>query len=233
MPQLDPQEIVDFMVVAYDKVETTKETARITTKMADLMQRTDFQPGGASVIFALPSAGASERELADVQTAIFSPEVRAGVAEGQAAPARPPEASASSSDLAVSNTVFLRKDHVEELRARSENPRSFDTDEEADPNGRTQALSQSDLGAARDALRGSPMATTYDDLQLSDEPGPLSEHPLFRWLIIAVLVLCILTATLALMLLQRSRQVDRMNNKTPAAEIIGTETPNTSFMSVS
>ncbi|MFT5434480.1 MAG: serine/threonine protein kinase [Myxococcota bacterium] len=229
MPDLDPREIVDFMVAAYDKVETTKETARITTKMADLMQRTDFQPGGASVIFALPSAGASERDLADVQTAIFKPEVRTGVAEGLAAPVRPPEVSPSSGDLAVSNTVFLRKDHVEELRARGEKAESYDTGGEADPNGQTQAISEADIDAARDALRNNPTATTYDDLRLSDEPGPLSEHPLFRWLIIAVLVLCILTATLALMLLQRSRQVERMNDKTPAAETIGTETHETAF----
>ena len=272
-PSFERERVCDHMVLAFDKQETTKETDRITTRMADLMQRGEFLPSEHSVIFEVPTGAVDDEEPAahDVhgastgmlEVAANDDDTRIFAQRQAARPARiqtvdrmeAPVAGIivdvqdrttdraipliTSSDLAMSDTVFLRKDDVEEMRRQGAAPQVVDKDglptlPAADPNSRTQSLPAKEIQAAHAAYaarlegRSSDQGGTEEipksepkarsprphpiraagHRTLRDEP--LSRHPLFRLLVIGVLVLCVLTATLALLLVKRARLQDKL-----------------------
>ncbi|MEC8023849.1 MAG: serine/threonine-protein kinase [Myxococcota bacterium] len=230
-PNFDVSKVKSFMVRAYEKVETTKEMPRVNTGMFDLMQRGDFMPSEASVIFnaadlthhSKPKVRVEDlrRKAAENATAIFDAaegnEIISGVAESvrmQSDTDTAPDVPAvSSTELAVSETVFLLADDVAEMERRGERPevvspkrKGAQTDKitsespgpsVSDPNLRTQALSLTDIQAAHAAFQKSQSESAA-------KPSKVQEHPLFRWLALAILVMCLLVGTLSLLLRQRA-----------------------------
>jgi len=233
-PQIRPAHIRDFMVRAYEKVETTKETARVTTRMFDLMQRGDFQPSEASVIFDVSDASeilslvnqqvAASPAENDSSTAIFDTSqpsiVISGVAEAVNISSETSTEQeipvCGSAELAVSETVFLLADDVAEMERQGARPEVVEVQAKSDkdhriddpapdpevpsaPNDRTQALSLTEIRAAHTAFQ-----QRYGNEDAAETPTGITQHPLFRWLVLALLVMCLLGGTLVLVLRQRA-----------------------------
>jgi hypothetical protein len=260
-PNFNAAHIRDFMVRAYEKVETTKETARVTTRMFDLMQRGDFLPSEASVIFDVADYSSQPNPIAqtiqpissqpDSSTTIFDtsqPSADVFPAESDVFTPTPdvfppladtPQPNAvisgvteavspvsemvtdrefpvsNSAELAVSETVFLLADDVAEMERIGARPEVVEvqskgdqTDKIGDPtrNGRsanldqTQALSLTEIQAAHEAFQ-----KRYGTEETEVSTAGITQHPLFRWLVLALLVMCFLVGTLALVLRQRAK----------------------------
>ncbi len=249
----EPSRVKKHMVQAFEKVEVTKETRRVPTHVADLMRRNDFVPSQHSIIYSLPTGQIVTPQPIDVHgaaTGLLDPQASetnvfpldhmtdpiAGVADSDSKWAVDDKEKTTdkaveqlANDLAMSNTVFIRKDEVEVMKAAGEAPQVVDSDNkstdnvpiQADPNERTQSLAADDIKAAHEAYRQKVAADNRSlaaaRRNIPDLPpnrrGPLSRHPLFRLLVIAVLVLCVLTATLALLLIRRERDRARLMNE--------------------
>ena len=275
-PPFDRSRLARFMVEVYEKEETSKETDRISTSMAQLMQRADFLPSQHSVVYELgqplPAGQPSRPSNVPVAPSADATHILSGTPPPLPIPSRQPIAapvvgtsrtSASrsrprngvvmageiptnqelpkltGSDLAMSETVFLRRDDVEEMQRAGQAPKVLDESGEnlpvvsdADPNSRTQSLSGDQIRAAhaRYAVElessfgpqsgAMPVSDPRDEPTRADSRQippdiPLSQHPLFRLLVIGVLVLCVLTATLALLLVRRARNRERLANERP------------------
>ena len=262
-PSFSRERLRGFMVEAYEKQETTKETDRITTKMAELMMRTDFKPSEHSVIFALSQPGQAATHIFDsAPPPIPAPARRpaaesapiVGIADSRSASikkkgglARPRAGSPddvstdrelrkiAETDLATSDTVFLRKDDVAEMERAGHQPKVMAEGGSveiitSDPHSQTHSLSDREIQAAHAKFSKQlgkersprtplvspsvgPSEPTRSDLPPAPADIPLTQHPLFRLLVIGVLVLCVLTATLALLLVQRSRNVSHEMNE--------------------
>jgi serine/threonine protein kinase len=260
-PSFSAGQIEGYMERAYEKREITKDSVPVPTHLKDLMDRDGFKPSAHSIIYALPTGQLATPQPMDVhsaatgmldiqaqQTNIFSVttgQPLAGVTNSSAPWVDHKEKSTDkaveqlTNDLAMSNTVFIRKDAVEVMKAAGESPEVVDTTNQeilqevaSDPNQQTQALAESEIQAAQleyqrkmreSAVVLQPVSRpavvpTVDDTPAPNptpplppnRTGPLSRHPLFRALVIAVLVLCVLTATLALLLIRRSRTEARL-----------------------
>ncbi len=151
-------------------------------------------------------------------------------------PARPVVATADEAD----ETIFFRKDapapppqRVQTpVRALSTPPRpdapTAELPTEGNPNVETQALSREAIDSASRAYLGDAADEARGRFG-RDGPAevtpipelPLASHPLFRWLVLSVLVLLILVATLVLMLVRRTA-----TSPTPpaAAQLVTTRT---------
>ncbi len=264
-PGFERQRLTNFMVKAFEKVETTKETQRITTKQADLMQRGDFVPTEHSIIYSLPTGQiltphpldvhSAETGMLDINPSRETNIFPGGMPDLPGIPMQPiagmsetttdrslsvdyEERTTSraiemedSGDLAMSETVYLRKDDVQAMRDAGEAPMVIDGSDilpalmPSDPHSETQSLASEDIQAAHAAysarLRSDkantsevPRATPSRGRRDARDPdSPLTQHPLFRLLVIGVLVLCVLSATLALMLVRRGRERARLTNE--------------------
>ena len=250
-PSFTKQRLIDFMVTAFEKEETTKETNRVTTSMAELLQAGEFAPSQASVIF---DAGNSVAQGSATQ--IFADPTPPPVVVRAPAESRPiagesridvQERSTDQqveqvhdAELAMSETVFLKKEDVEDMRKAGAAPQVVPAEgwQVADPNSRTQAIASSEIQAVHQAYQASvtspgavapPKASrgfTRSRIPTPVPIVPLAQHRLFRLLVIAVLVLCLLTATLALLLVRRAREKARLSGQqheqaAPAAKVEG------------
>ena len=278
VPGFERSRVANHMVTAFEKVEITKETQRVSTRMAELMSRGEFRPSQHSVIFALPTGQVVTPDPMDVHqaatglldlgkqslatniidTSALQPltqpiqrdespsKVIAGISEGHADLSERATdrglKKLSESDLAMSETVFIRKDDVEQMTRAGAAPevrgdRGSEEDPAADPHSRTQSLAADEIAAAHQAYNeaiSEERASHTAEVDLRNKKAskaphpvaslpPLSRHPLFRLLVIGVLVLCVLSATLALLLVRRARQQHLIDIQKP--HIIDTRTP--------
>ena len=129
-------------------------------------------------------------------------------------------------EMAMSETVFIQKDEIQAMKDAGTAPEvvshqeEVDTDPgmrklEANPNSRTQALPSDEIQAVHRAYSAHLQSITdepaMDESELPPLPTPTyASHPLFRVLVIAVLILSILSATLWLLLIRRSRDYERL-----------------------
>ena len=233
-PSFDPSVASAFMVRAYEKVETTKEIAREKTEVFNLMQRGDFAPSDASVIFDFGSSSVNVRQPAPLgdgralgardATALLDvsqPEqMISGVADAMPNTKEHPQhydpPSVSSTELAVSETVFLLADDVAEMERMGERPETMgqrpsttqETDRitgplerpaDVDPNMRTQAISLADIHAAHAQHQAANTAS------FAERAEEFRSHPLFRWLVLALVLMCLFGAMVTMMLHQRGK----------------------------
>jgi len=124
-------------------------------------------------------------------------------------------------ELALSDTVFIQKDEVEAMKRVGEAPVAVDhnskTNEklpvvESDPNSRTHMLDSNAIHAAH--VNYNRQAKQRTDRVIANRKqhtrAGYSTHPLFRWLVLAVLLLSILSATLWLVMDRQARQHEEL-----------------------
>jgi serine/threonine protein kinase len=185
-PDFGQKDVSEFMVQAYGKLEASKEIERVHTQMEQFMTRALFSPGDESILYQHPNEG---EEAAHSASAIFSsatPKTRNRITDP---------------DPSESQTTFIRDPEMDEPAPPPPTQ---------DPNTRLIALDDIDPPKRWD---NAPAHLASAD---PNPTMPLSQDPLFRLLVIGLLVLCVLSATLAYLLVRQSKTTTENISPQPA-----------------
>jgi serine/threonine protein kinase len=214
-PSFTRKRLASFVVRAFGKEEMSKEVDRVTTSMVNLMTRAEFQPDAASIIYDLAE---SSGQLDKSFTFVTDPSSLKAIPED--APIHAPESAVT--DLGVMAIQHeIAQEHTAVFASASLSAPADPPAQPAstvDPNNQTHII-PSDLIEAASRAADSANAVTTGKLRKiklevpSKEPAapqstplqPLTQHHLFRPLVIGILVLCVLSATLAYLLIRRAK----------------------------
>ncbi|HIA00678.1 MAG TPA: serine/threonine protein kinase [Myxococcales bacterium] len=231
-PELLPILLNKFMVQAFEKEETSKEVSQPSQLERSYLSRREFLPGDNSMIFEVDPQDAQtgvleisfKKDSGDTQILDGSEIMKAMAQFRQEA-----EESLHSSKQPLSGTEQgkrdsrnLKKKSKPEKGAvaptsRNRKQAQVRVPETSDPSTQTHMLSSHSIRTAskvfenrsedrvRIKSKAKQRTAQTQQVQLS-----LSAHPLFRWLVLALLVLCILSVSLVLLVHRRGLEQDQL-----------------------
>jgi serine/threonine protein kinase len=228
-PDFEKSRLSQFMIQSFEKEETSKELSPPPQVVQTNMSRNEFLPSEASMIFSVDPQDAEtgifeisfKKDSGETQILDGSEIMAAMLRIGSGSDAEQAPAE-SKEELAMSDTAFSKSEaqasrRREGLARKVRQRKSRPTADDSDPHSQTHMLPSGEIHAARLAYDRNAKEEQRPTDKKSHEPLrtqqarlSLTHYSLFRWLVLAILVLCILSVTLVILINSRADERERL-----------------------